>query len=337
MPTPQELALMGQGQAYQAAQEEAKQKALLQQQGQQDLYGKLQELQAQSANQKGLATHKQGLEQQTSDTNLSNLEKFLTKLPPGTGASLTGTGGASVTKGVTPPNPLGQERLLEGKQEGLSKRYQAINGFTSALNEIEGKTDRDGQGGVVTNPNAQLISTGKRLSAVPTGLVGFGEMLGAPGLPAGVTDERKSMERLQLEYQKAMTGVRTSDEMRKAERQALGMIASGDHALAAKGIRALAKNVANATRAIQAGYVPEVRDRVHSVMGDPMEHFSRVYDDGPAGAAPSNTPQNAPGSTIAPPAGGTPQAPSGPPPGLSFEQFKAWKSSQSKPKPKAGR
>lgn len=184
------------------------------------------------------------------------------------------------------------EKLAEDKTEGLSKRYEKINGFTNAIEEIEGLTSKTngGNGGVVTNPDAKLVSAGKLLSAAPSKAVGLADYLGV--LPQGVSDERKALERLQNEYQRAIAGARQSDQMRAQERAATGWMASGDSNLVAKGVRALARNVRNATSTIQAGYTPEVRDRVHGVMGNPMDSLSKVYDD--------NTPESTTGQTGAP-------------------------------------
>lgn len=230
-------------------------------------------------------------------------------------------GDVSVGADPAMKNSLANERLMQGKQENYSKRLEKINGFTSALKEAEDKTNADGNGGVVTNGNAQLMSTGKIASKLPTSLIGLGELVGAA--PKGSSDERKTLERLQLEYQKAMSGMRTTDEMSKREQAAMGYIASGDPALVAKGVRSLARNVSNATKTIQAGYNPEVRARVHDVAGDPMDFFSKVYDDGPAA-------QSKTASAAAPAAQERSQAninkPSPQKP-MTFEEFKARKAS----------
>lgn len=215
----------------------------------------------------------------------------------------SGVGGAHT--GVDPyarTDPQ-REKNTEKQQEGYSKRLEKINGFSSALEDIEQRSNSDGKGGVLTNPSAKLMSTGKAMSAMPTQLLGLGEMTGI--VPKGTADERKSLERLQLEYQKAMTGMRTSEEMSKRERAAMGFLASGDPELVSKGIRALAHNVARATKTIQGGYVPEVRARVHEVTGDPMDTLGRVYQD-PAFGQPSQAPQGAPAA--APSAGFDPDA-----------------------------
>lgn len=185
------------------------------------------------------------------------------------------------------------ENMKEKQQEGLSKRYEKTNGFASALQDIENLTNKanNGTGGIVSNPNATMSSAGKMMSSVPTSLIGVGEMLGA--VPKGASEERKALERLKLEYQKSMTGARTSAQMAQQEGQAMGWMASGDPQLVAKGVRALANNVQNATKAIQGGYTPEVRGRVHSMTGDPLEQgaMSHVYHDNADEAQP---PQGAP-------------------------------------------
>lgn len=201
------------------------------------------------------------------------------EIPEGAGISV-GPEGASVTRQPTMGMyDLRKENMIRQGMKDYSKRIEHHNGFTSALKEIENLTNREGTGGILTSPNAKLQSTGKLMSSVPTGALGLAEMLGVA--PKGGAEERKSLERLQLEYQKAMTGMRTSEEMRKAEKQALGWIASGDPDLVTKGVRALARNVQQAVKTVKAGYMPDVRERVEGEMGDPEELLSQVISDQP--------------------------------------------------------
>jgi hypothetical protein len=199
----------------------------------------------------------------------------------------------------------------ENKQEGrddkyaadYSKRLEKMNDFRSALDDVERITNRDGSGGVLTNKNAKPVSVGKMLSKVPTQAIGIGELL-SPELK-GASDERKAMERLILQYQKATSGMRTSNETREAERQALGFMASGDPDLVSKGIRSLARSGKNAYNTIAAGYDPRVQAKVHGQLGgDPRDYFNSVYNDDPEPSAPPAGPSKAPGSPATPPAGG---------------------------------
>lgn len=192
------------------------------------------------------------------------------------------------------------DKNVQNKAEGLSKRYEKFMGFNSALDELEAKTNT-GEGGIITNPAAQFKSTGRVMSALPSSAIGIAEMVG--GVPKGSADERKALERLQLEYQKAMSGLRVTDQARQQERQAMGYMASGDPALVAKGVRALARNVALAHKTIQSGYASEVRDQVHSVLDDPLGRYQNIYNDDQPPVAPGQgvnnnrkTPTTAPNS-----------------------------------------
>lgn len=196
---------------------------------------------------------------------------------PNVGVSMGADQAAYTPKPLNPMIGVRMEQMEQGKMEGLSKRYEKLNGFNSALDELEQKTNKDGSGGIITNPSAKLISTGTAASMIPTQAMGLGELIGA--VPKGTSDERKSLERLQLEYQKAMSGMRVTDQARKQEKQAMGWMASGDPDLVSKGVRALARNIASAQKTIQAGYAPEVRGRVHDVMGDPNDRYNSIYDD----------------------------------------------------------
>lgn len=193
------------------------------------------------------------------------------------------------------------DRNTQNKAEGLSKRYEKLAGFNSALEELENKTNRDGAGGIVTNPAASFKSTGKFISILPSSAIGAAELTGLA--PKGSADERKALERLQAEYNRAISGLTVTDRERALQRRAMGYMASGDPQLVAKGVRALARNIARAHKTIQAGYTPETRDMVHSVMGDPVERYNSIYNDDQPPAAPvpgvnnnNKTPTTAPNS-----------------------------------------
>lgn len=218
-------------------------------------------------------------------------------------------------KEESPMVDMRREKQVEDKTEHLSKRYENHGDFLSSLNEIEGLTaSKDAQGnkiggGIITNPEAQLKSTGKMLSAVPTSMIGLAEMVG--GAPKGSAEERKALDRLKLNYQKSMTGLRTTDATRQAENAAMGYIASGDPSLVAKGVRSLARNVRNAIRATKAGYTAEVQDRVHSSMGDPEDALRNIAEDYPEHM-----------QAVAP-AGGIDRSQATGAAPMSFEEFKA--------------
>lgn len=239
------------------------------------------------------------------------LQEMLTKQHPGSKYTTSvSPQGVSISEGEA--NPFMAARQQDHQAEGLSKRYEKYTGFDSALRELEARTNADGKGGVLTNPDAKLVSTGTVMSSVPTQALGLGELLGVPGVPKGASDERKLLERVQLEYQKAMTGQRTSEPMAAKERQALGWMSSGDPSLVAKGVRALGENVKNAYNTIQGGYNPDIVNTVSQRMGgDPKEMYNQIPQDAPIGQparpqgaapAPQARPQQqqAPGAQQAP-------------------------------------
>lgn len=199
------------------------------------------------------------------------------QIPEGAGITL-GADSASVTRQPTlGMYDLKKEQMDRRGQADYSKRLEKTTGFSSALQDIEGLTNRSGKGGILTNPEEKLQSAGAIKSAVPTSMLGIGEAVGL--VPKGSAEERKALERLQLEYQKSMTGARTSEDMSRREKQAMGWITSGDPDLVAKGVRALAHNVKRATQTIQAGYSPDVQERVHEQMGNPMDFLNQVPDE----------------------------------------------------------
>lgn len=213
-------------------------------------------------------------------------------------------GKSSFSVGDKPPATAQMTRVDDAAARDVSKRYEKMADFDSAIRDLDGATDSDGKGGVLSNPNAQIKGTGKVQSALPTGLLGLGELIHAPGIEQGTSDQRKAMERIQLQYQKATAGMRQTNEIRAAERAAMGMMASGDPQLAAKGVRALARNIGAHYADIQRGVRPEVLERVHSVSGNPLDRYNAVYNDN-TGARPATPPRAPQGA--APSAGlGTP-------------------------------
>lgn len=166
-------------------------------------------------------------------------------------------------------------------RKDLSGRREKMSGFDTSLRDLEAVTNRDGAGGILTNPKAQMMSGGKVASAVPSGAMGIAEFLHI--IPKGTSEEDKSMQRLVLEYKKATSGLRVTDEQMKMERAALGNIVSGDPELKAKAVRALGRIVQHHYNVQNAGYRPEIVDAVNGVMGDPSDLYGRLYDDGASG------------------------------------------------------
>jgi hypothetical protein len=191
-------------------------------------------------------------------------------------------------------NSTQQDRLKQQKMEGYSKRLENLNDFNSQLKDLDALTNSDGAGGILSNPKAKLQGTGKFESAVPTGLIGLAESIGAA--PKGSAETRKSLERLQLAYAKAMGGARgVNPSMIAAEKKAMGYMASGDPDLVKKGVLSLADNVRNHYKTIRAGYTPDVVSAVHeSLGGDPTEAYSHLPVTGPAGSDVSAAPQSPP-------------------------------------------
>lgn len=236
------------------------------------------------------------------------------------------------------PNPIlatidAKKQQFDQKQANLySKGLEKYSDLTGAAKDLETITNRDGQGGVFTNPNAQLVSGGKMMSAMPDSALGLGEMLklAAPG----TAEERKALARYKLAMGHALTGARMNPAMQKAIQDSLGGMASGDPALMAKGLRGSARVIGGTVKTVQGGFSPEVRGMVHDQMGgDPMELFGSI----PSEAGP-------PSNLISPPPGSAkqvapkptmpqqapqqaPAAPTGAPSVPSFEEFKKMKAS----------
>lgn len=176
--------------------------------------------------------------------------------------------------------PLKEEALMQKGQADYSKRLEKVTDFSSTLKQLEDLTNRDGQGGILTNPNAKLMSTGKLKSNVPDSLMGLGELVGATD--KGTMEERKALGRLAIDFAHAKGGVRgLSPQIMAKEREALGWVSSDDPNLVSKGVRSLAKTMQGHLRTIKSGYTPDVQDRVHSIMGDPESDYSQIYEDTP--------------------------------------------------------
>jgi hypothetical protein len=215
--------------------------------------------------------------QKALDLNTDRLTGLI-KGNPGMGGTVDSNGNISLTKPVSNGAlDFRMSKNIDDKTEKYSKRLEPVSGFLSTMQELEDKTNRDGKGGILTNPDAKLMSTGKLLSAMPDALVGFGEYF--HGVPKGTMDERKALSRLQLEYQKATAGMRQTDELRKKETAAMGMLTSGDPDLVAKGVRSIGHALKQRTDITKMGYAPEVLDRANERFGDPTEFLGKVYND----------------------------------------------------------
>lgn len=185
--------------------------------------------------------------------------------------------------------------------KGLEK-YSDVHG---ALTDLERITNRDGKGGVLTNPTASLVSSGKVVSALPDSALGLAELTRMA--PAGTAEERKALARVKLSLGHAMTGARMNPTMQKMIQDSLGGIASGDAQLMTKGLRGAAGIVGSQVNTVQSGYGQPVRESVHDRLGsDPMEFYRSIVKDAPVGATAPQGPQ-------------APQAPQGT---MSFEDWK---------------
>lgn len=228
------------------------------------------------------------------NNNIAAAKKLTSDLEvgsPGTKYSVNLGAGGGVSYGQTEMNPMAMMAKQQHQAEGYSKRLENVNGFNSALQEIEGATNRDGKGGVLSNPNATTLSKGGMKGLIPDAGMGIAEMIGV--VPKGATEESKGFQRLANEYMKATSGMRVTPEAAAREKAAMGNVISGDPQLAAKGARALGKMMKERLAAIQGGYDQPALDQVHAKTGDPAAFYSTIYDDNAV-----------------------------PPPPMSFEEFK---------------
>lgn len=232
-----------------------------------------QRTQAELQKQKILDEH--AADKKGAEERMAMAEKEFAKRGGKAGVSISGEGVSLTPRDNS--DRIATRRDADSKD--YSKRLEKINDLGSTLNQIEAMTNRDGKGGILTNPNAQLMSTGKLLSKAPDSLVGVLEQVGV--VPPESTAERKALAQLQINYQQAKSGARTSDKMAQREKEAMGWMASGDPNLVAKAVRSLARAAGSHLNTIQAGYTdPEVTKSVHQRLGgDPQETFSRIYND----------------------------------------------------------
>lgn len=177
-----------------------------------------------------------------------------------------------------------------------SKRIEKVNDFNQSLLDVERLTNRDGKGGILTNPNAGLKSIpvigGKAIPAA-SGIKAF--------LDPESAEEKKALDRAMINYIQAKGGVRAVASPRAAamERQAMGFINSGDPQLVAKGYRALAGSMQHQLQAIQAGTPRGALESAHSVMGDPLEPYKALYVDQPTRSVAGATGTPPPGPSTA--------------------------------------
>lgn len=117
--------------------------------------------------QEKLAKLKAQLEQETSDKNIENLKNLITSgtLPEGSGASLTGTGGASITKGY---NLLAQSN--KEKQGDAQARMKANSSYMSGLPKISQALQAASEGLNAVNDPDNKMSKGQFLGAATRAL-----------------------------------------------------------------------------------------------------------------------------------------------------------------------
>lgn len=231
-------------------------------------------------------------------TNASGtLGKLMASAPEGSGASVNGV---AYTKGFDPHAASArQQKSLDLATKDISKRYEELGPYNSALQELEKLTDSDGKGGILTNPNAKLLSTGMLKSKLSNQAMGMAEYLN--GVPKGASAERSALAMLADERIRYLSGKSTTEQERKSIKDAQGWIASGDPALVQKGARAIAKIAQKQYGVIRSGYPKEAVDLVHERMkGDPSALYESLYQDLPFGAdsapPPAAPPGRAPGA-----------------------------------------
>lgn len=219
--------------------------------------------------------------------SLEQLLKIQKQLPPGAGVS---AGGAALTRQPTMGTyDLRKQQMDEHKREfddnkakEYSKGLEHYSDFSGSAQDLENITNRDGKGGVFSNPDAHLISGGKVISRIPDSALGVAELMGAA--EKGSAEERKAIARYKLAMNHALAGSRVTEGMTKLIANSLGGITSGDPDLMAKGLRGSARTMSANIKTVQSGFSPEVRGIVHDRLGaDPMDFFNGIPSEkGPA-------------------------------------------------------
>lgn len=207
----------------------------------------------------------------------------LSKQHPGMGVEVSKEGAA------LKPNPalltvdLKKQQFDQTQANKYSKGLEKYADLGGAAQDLEKITNRDGKGGVFTNPNASLISSGKVISAIPDSVLGIAEMTGA--IPKGAAEERKAIARYSQGLGVALGGARgMAPQTQNQIRQSLGALSSGDPQLMAKGLRGSGRILGQSVKTVQGGFTPEVRGQVHDQMGgDPMDFLGSIAPEpGPA-------------------------------------------------------
>jgi hypothetical protein len=228
------------------------------------------------------------------------------ELPAGSGASMD-RGGASITK---PFNTTMIDQKAQHFHDTQVTKYSGAlkptSDYIGAAQDLERITNRDGKGGIFTNPNATLLSAGKTLSGLSdenlgrleaASNTGIGKMILPNGMqvPVGASEERKAIKRLQQATGVSLGGARgMSPQIQQGIQQSTGQMLSGDPDLMAKGIRGSGRIVGSIVRTAQSGFAPEIRATAHdnTGMSDPMDFLGKI------------SPENAPPSNyMSPPAG----------------------------------
>lgn len=216
------------------------------------------------------------------------------QLPQGAGATLDG---ASLTR---QPN-LGVYDLKRQQQDTqqVNKYATALkptSDFLGAAQELEQVTNRDGKGGVFTNPTAQLKSAGKLASMAGDSIIGYGGLMGM--IDPDAAAERKAITRYNQAVGVALGGARGMSPMiQQGIKQSMGQIASGDPDLMSKALRGSARGIGQVVRTAQSGFSPDIRNQAHNnaQMDDPINFFNQI------------TPEAGPAANLKSPPAGTDQ------------------------------
>lgn len=247
-----------------------------------------QEQQADLAKLQALQNQKYQQQQEFAQNALQQVQD-LSKKNPNMGYSLTESGAS-----VTPKqNLLGLELRADQFKQKQANQYasklEKYSDLSGAAQDLERITNRDGKGGIFTNPDAKLISAGKIVSAIPDSGIGIAELTGV--VPKGTAEERKAFARYKLAMGHALTGARMNPTMQKAIGDSMGAMASADPNLMAKGLRGSARIVGSTINTVQGGFSPDVKEMVHDQMGgNPMDFYSNVLPEGGSKSSSSDVP-----------------------------------------------
>ncbi|GAC1499978.1 MAG: hypothetical protein NVS1B10_03250 [Candidatus Saccharimonadales bacterium] len=233
-----------------------------------------------SANKLGLMQGESDVKLKESRARLQDVITAAKNAPAGAGVS-EGAESASITR---QPNmgvyDLKKSQFDQTQANKYSKGLEKYSDLTGAAADLERITNRDGKGGVFTNPEAKLSSAGKMISALPDAALGAMEMMGV--IPKGSADERKAIARFRQGVGVSLGGARgMSPAIQQGIKESLGGMTSGDPQLMSKGLRGAARIVGGSVKTVQGGFAPEVRGMVHDNMGgDPMDFYGKISADG---------------------------------------------------------